>query len=123
MYINLNYDYDASSMSEKMIFTYDNYELERGDIIKLNQDKILKFVNWENLPEMINCNVILQFESPIKVKFIFYNTTFKMPEKVYLEPILNKNLIERSENYWWFWLEFDVSLNYDWIKINFQLDY
>jgi hypothetical protein len=111
MNLVVKYDPDASSISEKLTFYCDKFELAREDIMRFKDFKYVAFVKGDDLPDRIVCEVLVRLEGFRKAKIMFFNLAFPLPEAVYEEPLLNRNLIEWSKRNGGFWLEFDFFLN------------
>jgi hypothetical protein len=95
MYLNCYLDKESSRLSEKLIFINDRYFLTKEDIKTLKQKKLLNLIEEDSLPEKIECQVIIQFENYNKIKVMIFNTDFKrLPEEIFEESLLNKDLIE-----------------------------
>lgn len=122
MYLNIQHDNEASKLSEKLTFYTDKFVLNHSDIESLKDNKLLKFVSTEFLPENIDCQVVAQFETYNIVKVIFFNTTLKLSEEIYEEPLENKDLIEWYRQKWYFYLEFNTSLNDSWLILNLSYE-
>lgn len=97
MLINAQYSAESSNLSEKLIFLCERYDLTREDIKELKSKKLLKFINEDDLPKAIPCQVIVHCETYRKAKLTFFNPRFNLPLEVYNEPFLNKDIIESSK--------------------------
>ncbi len=122
MQLHVKYDREASSIAEKIVFSCDTFELCRDDIIELKQKKLLRFVKWDDLPEALQCQIIVQYETFKKVKVIFFNPNVQLPKEIFNEPLLNKDLIEQSQRNWFFWLEFTIPLDDKCVKLDFSYE-
>ena len=97
MEINAQFDAESSKISEKIIFSCENFELHHEDIIELKKKKFISYVNEETLPRIIPCQVLIFFEYGSKARIMLFNPRFVLPQEVFDDPFLNKNLIERSK--------------------------
>lgn len=94
MLLNLQFDAEASKLANKLIFSCEEYELTREDIIQLKKEKIVKYVQEEIFPERVPCQVLMFLENPKEAKMIFYNPNFMLPAETLEDNFLNKDLIE-----------------------------
>ncbi len=122
MLLNLQFDPEASRLARKIIFSCESYELRPEDIVKLKENRIVKHVQEENLPERIPCQVLMFRENYKEAKIIFFNPDFILPEKALEDNFLNQDLLRWCKENWWFRLEFIMPLNKKEIKINFSYD-
>ena len=97
MLLNLQFDPEASKISNKIIFSCEHYELTREDITELKKDKILKYIQEETFPEKIQCQVLMFLENPRQAQIIFFNPDFILPEEILEEPFLNQHLIQQCK--------------------------
>lgn len=95
MLLNLKFDPEASKISEKIMFSCANHELHREDITHFKKEKLIQYIQEEDLPESIPCQTLMFLEDHKKAKIIFFNPTFILPEEVTENYFLNKNLIEQ----------------------------
>lgn len=122
MLLNLQFDPEASKISNKIIFSCEHYELTREDITELKKDKILKYIQEECFPEKISCQVLLFLESTKEAKIVFFNPDFILPEEILEEPFLNQHLIQQCKKNGWFRLEFLMPLDKKGIEMNFSYE-
>ena len=97
MLLNIQFDPEASKISEKLMFSSEKYELTREDIQQLKKEKLIQYVQEENLPESITCQVLMFLDSPKKARIVFFNSNFTLPQEVYDNHFLNKDVIEQCE--------------------------
>ncbi|MEI6118940.1 MAG: hypothetical protein WCP92_07110 [bacterium] len=97
MEINAVFDAESSKISEKIIFSCENFELTHDDITELKKKKLISYIAEETLPRIIPCQVLVFIENSTKARVIFFNPRFALPLEVFDEPFLNKNLIERCK--------------------------
>jgi hypothetical protein len=97
MEINAQFDAESSKISEKIIFSCEEFELTHSDITELKKKKLVSYIVEETLPRIIPCQVLVFIENPYKARVMFFNPRFVLPLEVFDEPFLNKNLIERSK--------------------------
>lgn len=118
MHLDLQFDKESAKLAGKFIFSCENYELSRQDIAELKKKKLIQYIEENDLPESIPCQVLLITEHIHKAEVMFFNPTFELPAKVFDEPLLNKNLIDRSAKNGWFWIECSLPLRDKGIEIN-----
>lgn len=58
---------------------------------------MLRFVEPDTLPESIPCQVLILASGPKRAKISFFNPVLKLPEEVYEERFLNRDIIAWSE--------------------------
>jgi hypothetical protein len=97
MEINAVFDTESSKISDKIIFSCEEFDLTRDDITDLKKKKIISYVVEETLPHTIHCQILIFIENSTKAKIMFFNPKFVLPLEVFDEPFLNKNLIDRSQ--------------------------
>jgi hypothetical protein len=97
MQLNAQFDAESSKISEKIIFSCENFDLSHEDIAELKKKKLISYVMEETLPRTIPCQVLIFIENSNKAKIMFFNPRFVLPLEVFDEPFLNKNLIERCK--------------------------
>lgn len=97
MLLNLQFDAEASKISEKLMFSCENHELSREDIAQLKKEKYVQYIQEEDLPEIIHCQMLLFLENPRKARVIFFNPDVVLPKEVYENHFLNKDIIEQCE--------------------------
>ncbi|MEI7477143.1 MAG: hypothetical protein WCJ81_00955 [bacterium] len=51
----------------------------------------------DDLPQSIQCQVLVYCETPQKARVVFLNPTFLLAPEIFDEPLLNRELIGRSE--------------------------
>lgn len=123
MYLNCYLDKESSKLSEKLTFINDRYFLTRENIKILKQEKLLNLIEEDYLPEKIECQVIVQFENYNKIKIMIFNTEItSLPEEIFEESLLNKDLIESFGMKWYFFIEFYTSLDDEWLEIDLSYD-
>lgn len=120
MEINAVFDKESSKISEKIIFSCENFELSHEDIAQLKKEKLISYIVEETLPHILLCQVLIFIENTNKARVIFFNPRFTLPSEVFDEPFLNKNLIERCQTNGGFWMEFSIPLHNKHIKLNFS---
>jgi hypothetical protein len=121
MHLSAQYDAHSSKLSEKLTFYSEKYELTHADWKELREKKLLKLVKWAHLPENIPCQVLVYCEGFGKVKVVFFNHTWVLPEVCFDEPLLNKDLIKWSQENGGFWIEFLIPLDDSSINLDFTL--
>ena len=109
-HIPMLYDREASKIALKMTFVSDEFELQPYHIMMFKKEWRLRLVNEDNLPENMLCQVIAQPEKFDVMKYIFFNPDFIIPEECHEEPLLNKNLLDRSAKNGWLWIEVLIPL-------------
>ena len=97
MQLNAQFDSESSKMSQKLIFSCEDFELRREDIAQLKKKKLIGYVNEDDLPDVIPCQVLVFIEHLNKAQVTFFNPKFPLPLEVFDDPFLNKDLIERSK--------------------------
>lgn len=97
MQLDAQFDAESSKISEKIIFSCENFELTHSDIAELKKKKLISYVMEETLPRIIPCQVLIFIENPYKARVMFFNPRFVLPLEVFDETFLNKNLIERCK--------------------------
>ena len=120
MEINAQFDAESSKISEKIIFSCEIFELKRENITDLKKKKLISHIQEDDLPPRIDCQVLIFFENSNKAKVMFFNSNFILPLKVFDEPFLNRDLIDRSKKNWGFWMEFTIPLYDKWIQFTFS---
>ena len=120
MQLNAKFDQESSKMSQKLIFSCEDFELRQEDIAELKKKKLITYVQENDLPEIIPCQVLIFLEYGNKAQITFFNPKFELPEKIFETPWLNKDLIERNKKNWGFWMECAVPLYDDCIKFDFS---
>lgn len=118
MEINAKLDSNASKIAQKLIFSCEYIELLHEDIIELKNRKYINYVNENELPEKIPCQVLI-FVEGVKAKFVLFNPSIVLEFKD--ESFLNKDIIEWTKENGGFWMEFTVPLYEKYI--NFNLDF
>lgn len=94
MKIDAKFDSDASRTAQKLIFSCEHFELHREDIIQLKGKKLINYVQEDQLPQTIPCQVLV-FVEKIKARVILFNPSIILSLKD--EPFLNKDIIERTK--------------------------
>ena len=122
MLLNMQFDAEASKISEKLMFSCEKYELRREDITQLKKEKLVKYIQEEDLPEIIPCQILMFLDNPRKARIVLYNTQFTLPKEVLDNHFLNKDLIEQCKVNGWFWLEFLLPMNSKGITLDFSYD-
>ena len=97
MEINAQFDAESSKISEKIIFSCEYLELTHDDIAELKKKKLISYVNEDDLPRIIPCQVLVFFERSNKARVMFFNPRFQLPSEVFKNEFLNKNLIDRCK--------------------------
>jgi hypothetical protein len=97
MEINAVFDAESSKISDKIIFSCEEFELNHDDIAELKKKKLISYVLEETLPRMISCQVLIFIENANKARVILFNPRFVLPLEALDEPFLNKNLIDRCK--------------------------
>jgi len=97
MLLNVQFDPEASKISEKLMFSCENHELSREDITQLKKEKYIQYIQEEDLPEIIVYQVLMFLDNPKKARIVFFNSNFTLPKEVYDNHFLNKNMIEKCE--------------------------
>ena len=97
MQLNAQFDSESSKISQKMIFSCEDFELRRENIAELKKKKLIGYVNEDDLPEIIPCQVLIFIEHVNKAQITFFNPKFTLPAEVLDNPFLNKDLIARSQ--------------------------
>lgn len=120
MHLTTLFDPAASELAGHITFYSERFELSREDIEELKDRKLVRLVETEHLPETIPCQVLVQCESVTRAKITFFNPNFVLPEAVYDDPFLNKDLIEASERHGGFWMEIQVPLKDSGIELDFS---
>lgn len=119
MHLSTLFDPEASIVSDKLTFYCEHFELTRADIDELKEKKLIRLIETECLPETLPCQVLVQCESVARAKITFFNPNFILPEAVYDEPFLNKDLIEASERNGGFWMEILIPLKDSGVELGF----
>lgn len=122
MHLSASFDPEASAISDKLTFFCDKFELHREDIADFKKKKLVRLVDADSLPETIPCQVLVQCENATRAKMTFFNPNFLLPQEVYDDPLLNKDLIEASERNGGFWLEIHIPLKDSGIGLNFSYE-
>ena len=122
MHIHTTFDPSASELAGHLTFYCDRYELTREDIADFKAKKLLKFVNEDDLPESIRCQVLVQCESVHRAKLTFFSPTFELPEAVLDDPFLNRDLIASSRSSGGFALEVSMPLKDSGIGFDFSYE-
>ncbi|MDD5376824.1 MAG: hypothetical protein PHH16_01775 [Candidatus Gracilibacteria bacterium] len=120
MHLSTLFDPEASELAGQLTFYCERFELSREDIEELKDKKLIRLVETESLPEIIPCQVLVQCETVTRAKITFFNPNFQLPEAVYDDPFLNRDLIEASERHGGFWLEIVVPLKDSGIGLDFS---
>lgn len=120
MHLTTLFDPAASELAGHLTFYSERFELSRADIDELKNKKLVRLVESESLPEAIQCQVLVHCENVTRVKIIFFNPSFILPESVYEDAFLNKDLIEGSERHGGFWMEIIVPLKDSGIELDFS---
>jgi hypothetical protein len=76
MLLNLQFDAEASKISESLMFSCENHELLREDITQLKKEKLVQYIQEEDLPEIIPCQILMFLENPKKARVVFFNPNF-----------------------------------------------
>ena len=97
MEIHVEFDAESSKISEKIIFSCEEFELTHDDIADLKRKKLISYVVEETLPRRIPCQVLVFIENSNRARIVFFNQRFVLPLEVFDEPFLNKNLIDRCK--------------------------
>lgn len=118
MHLSTLFDPSASELAGHITFYSERFELSRADIEELKDKKLVRLVETEGLPETIPCQVLVRCESVTRAKITFFNPSFVLPQAVYDDPFLNKDLIEASERHGGFWLEILVPLKDSGIELD-----
>ena len=122
MFIDLTYDKDASKLVGKPTFFCEEYPLSYKDIIHFKHMGVLKLVEETTLPNEIPCQVIMNIENATHMKYMFFNPDFPLPTECYDEPLLNRNLLERSSTHGGFWLEVMLHMEKQYMKLNIDTE-
>lgn len=122
MHLLTTFDPSASELAGHLTFFCDRYELTREDIEEFKTKKLVRLVETEHLPPYIPCQVLVQCESVHRAKITFFNPSFILPEVVYEDTLLNKDLIEASERHGGFWIEIQVPLKDSGIRFDFSYE-
>jgi hypothetical protein len=120
MRLSTLFDPSASELAGHLTFYCERFELHREDMEELKEKKLIRLVETESLPETIPCQVLVQCENVFHAKITFFNPSFVLPETVYNDPLLNRDLIEASERQGGFWLEITVPLKDSGIELDFS---
>lgn len=118
MFLEVLYDLEASKIAERMIFSADEFVLQPHHILSWRTNGWLKLVDENTFPENVPCQVIVQIEKYNQLKCIFFNMDFVIPEELYEEPLLNRNLLDRHEKNGWLWIEVMIPLKDSEIKLS-----
>lgn len=110
MFLQVLYDLDASKAAEKMMFSCDEFIVEPHHILLWKKEWRLKLVDEDTFPEHVPCQVFVQVERFDRVKCMFFNVDYKLSPECYEEPLLNKNLLERSSKYGGLRIEMSIPL-------------
>jgi hypothetical protein len=122
MYIKAYYDHEATLLSENPTFFCDAFEITREDIEILKKNKVLKLVKWDDLPDKISCQVIMQMEGNMKGLYMrFMNPMREMPAKCRDETFLNRDLLAWHQEHWWFRLEWSIPLHNKYFHIDLSM--
>ena len=97
MEINAIFDAESSKISEKIIFSREEFKLTHDDIADLKKKKLISYIVEETLPRIIPCQVLVFIENSTKARVMFFNPRFVLPLEVFDEPFLNKNIIDRCK--------------------------
>lgn len=119
MEITAKLDSNASKIAQKLVFSCEYFVLQRDDIVQLKNKKFINFVKEDELPETIPCQVLI-FVEGVKAKFILFNPSVVIEFKD--ESFLNKDIIERTKENGWFWIEFTVPLYEKCVKLNLNFN-
>lgn len=122
MHLSTLFDHSASELAGHLTFYCEHFELSREDIEELKERKLVRLVETENLPETIPCQVLVQCETVTRAKITFFNPAFVLPQAIYDDPFLNRDLIEASERHEGFWLEILVPLKDSGIELRFSYE-
>lgn len=95
MFLNVQFDPEATKISEKLMFSYEHHELLREDITQLKKEKLVQYIQEEDLPKIIPCQVLMFLENPKKARIVFFNPNFTLPKEITENYFLNKDLIEQ----------------------------
>ncbi|MFA7717529.1 MAG: hypothetical protein WC875_02345 [Candidatus Absconditabacterales bacterium] len=117
MQLNAQFDQESSIISQKIIFTCEDFELRREDITELKKKKYITYVEEKTLPELIPCQVLIFLEN-MKARVIFFNQDFTLPPEAQEESFLNKDLLERWATNGGFRMEFILPLSDKGVKLN-----
>ena len=118
MLLNAHFDQESSLISQKVIFTCEDFELTREDIAELKKKKYISYVEEKTLPEVLPCQVLIFLENASKARVVFFNQDFVLPSEAQEEKFLNKDLLERCATNGWFWIEFMLPLSDKGLKMN-----
>jgi hypothetical protein len=110
MQINAQFDQESSTISQKIIFTCEDFELTHEDIADLKKKKYISYVEEKTLPERIPCQVLIFLEN-MKARVVFFNQDFVLPPEVLKESFFNKDLIDRCATNGGFRIEFMLPLS------------
>jgi len=110
MYIQAQFDAELSRMAEVMSFFCDDYALTDSDIQYLIQKKYIRQVDPETFPASVSCNVVITCKDYITAHVVFSQPDFHVPEECYDEPFLNQTLLEGEKNHGGLWLQCDIPL-------------
>ena len=122
MHLSTLFDPQASEISGNLTFYSERFELSREDIEELKEKKLVRLVETEYLPKMIPYQVLAQCEGVTRTKITFFNPNFVLPQEVYDDPFLNRDLIEGSDRHGGFWLEVTVPLKDSGIELGFSYE-
>ncbi|EKD29679.1 MAG: hypothetical protein ACD_78C00320G0018 [uncultured bacterium (gcode 4)] len=122
MHLSTLFDPEASVIADQLTFYCERFELSREDIEELKEKKLVRLVETDGLPKTIPCQVLVQCETVTRAKITFFNHTFVLPQAVYDDPFLNRDLIEASERHGGFWLEILVPLKDSGIELGFSYE-
>ncbi|MEI6672805.1 MAG: hypothetical protein WCL02_05785 [bacterium] len=80
-----------------MIFSCEYYELTYDDIVQLKKKKLIEYIQEDDLPRNIPCQILICIEHINKARIIFYNPRFVVPQQVFDNAFLNKDIIDRCQ--------------------------
>lgn len=122
MYLDAQYDPEASAIADKLTFFCDKFELYREDITAFKRKKLIGGVNEDDLPESISCQVLVQCQSPNRAKLTFFNPNLELPPAVYENAFMNKEIIEMSKRNNGFCIELTLPLKDSGIRFGFSYE-
>ncbi len=111
MEINAQFDAESSKISEKIIFSCEHFELTHEDIAQLKKRKLIAYIQEDDLPDSIPCQVLIFIENFNKAKVMLFNPRFDLPPQVFENAFLNKDIIQRCKTNGGFRMEFIVPLH------------
>lgn len=120
MFLSLCYDLEASQLAEKIVFFDSSYVLCRQDIVDLKKKKLITYIDENDLPETLPCQILVSLEDSSKAKMMIFNPDYILSASVFDNAFLNKELIEWHYTHGWFWIDFTISLYDKDFKLHFE---